>query len=222
MRKLLKMYLPRWINFPLRPISSEKCFLKNSSISRGPYNFTNFNMAALWGYMVKSTKLSGNPCSFVKFSDQSMRKLLSPKEPNSMQKSKLLWKWLSAYIVAGHLTWGSVITVAWGREGGEKRRDSEPWGDWTPLCWREPPTCAIRSHRICNRHKWRFKLLRTIHYSSVRQATATGERPYPGPRQYIGCKILGGLEFYLDLPNIEKLGYQNSPTRTLTKAQKSP
>ncbi len=30
----------------------------------------------------------------------------------------------------------------------------------------------------------RFKLLRTIRYSSVRQATTTGERPYPGPWQY--------------------------------------
>ncbi len=31
-----------------------------------------------------------------------------------------------------------------------------------------------------NRHKRRFKLLRTIHYSSVHQATATGKGPTRG------------------------------------------
>ena len=60
------------------------------------------------------------------------------------------------YIVAGHLTWGSVITVAWGRGGNGGT----------------PSPGAIE--RPC------FKLLRTIHYSSVRQATATGKGPTLG------------------------------------------
>ncbi len=55
------------------------------------------------------------------------------------------------YIVAGHLTWGSVVTVAWGRGRG-KPRDPEPWGDRTPPSWQEPPTCAIQSHRICKHY----------------------------------------------------------------------
>ncbi len=60
-------------------------------------------------------------------------------------------------IVAGHLTWGSVITVAWGRGGGGNGGTPSPG--------------AIER---------RFKLLRTIHYSSVRQATATGKGPTRG------------------------------------------
>ncbi len=61
------------------------------------------------------------------------------------------------YIVAGHLTWGSVITVAWGRGGGETE-------GLQALGFQAPADNPL--------------LLRPPGHSN-------GERPYPGPRQYV-------------------------------------
>ncbi len=60
------------------------------------------------------------------------------------------------YIVASHLTWGSVVTVAWGRGRG-KRRDPEPWGDRTPPfnpCELFAASYSARSRELLRPHWW--------------------------------------------------------------------